>query len=174
MITGLIKPTKGIIKLNGSDLQENIKDWQKIIGYVSQEVYLADESILFNITLKKVGDEIDMKRVNHLVNILELKDLVSSKKEGLDTKVGEKGITVSGGQMQRIGIARALYDYPKILILDEATNALDLDTQNKVIKNIYEEMSLETIISVSHDKNSLKYCKNIFHVEKDKLIKITL
>ena len=76
LITGLIKPTKGIIKLNGSDLQENIKDWQKIIGYVSQEVYLADESILFNITLKKVGDEIDMKRVNHLVNILELKDLV--------------------------------------------------------------------------------------------------
>ena len=103
-----------------------------------------------------------MDRVNHLINILDLDELVKSKKDGLNTKVGDKGITISGGQMQRIGIARALYDKPKILILDEATNALDYDTQNKVLKNMYEDMKKETVISVSDDKNALKYCEKLF------------
>ena len=134
LITGLLKPSTGVIKLNNENLQENIREWQKIIGYVSQNVYLADESILFNLTLKKSRKKTDMDRVNHLINILDLDELVKSKKDGLNTKVGDKGITISGGQMQRIGIARALYDKPKILILDEATNALDYDTQNKVFK----------------------------------------
>ena len=174
LITGLLKPSTGIIKLNEKDLQENISEWQKIIGYVSQNVYLADESILFNLTLKKIGKKNDMDRVNHLVNILDLNELVKTKKDGLNTTVGDKGITVSGGQMQRIGIARALYDKPKILILDEATNALDYDTQNKVLKNMYEEMKKETVISVSHDKNALKYCEKVYSVKKNKIDKIIL
>ncbi len=174
LITGLIKPLKGKIELNNKNLQENINDWQKMIGYVSQEVYLADESILFNIILKKIGKKIDMSRVNHLVDILDLNELVKSKRDGLDTTVGDKGITVSGGQMQRIGIARALYDKPKILILDEATNALDYDTQNKVLKNMYDEMEEETVISVSHDKNALKYCEKVYSVKKNKIEKIIL
>jgi ABC-type bacteriocin/lantibiotic exporter with double-glycine peptidase domain len=174
LITGLLKPSTGIIKLNNENLQENIKEWQKIIGYVSQNVYLADESILFNLTLKKVGKKTNMDRVNHLINILDLNELVKSKKDGLNTKVGDKGITISGGQMQRIGIARALYDKPKILILDEATNALDYDTQNKVLKNMYEDMKKETVISVSHDKNALKYCEKIYSVKKNKIDKIFL
>ena len=99
---------------------------------------------------------------------------MKSKKDGLNTKVGDKGITISGGQMQRIGIARALYDKPKILILDEATNALDYDTQNKVLKNMYEDMKKETVISVSHDKNALKYCEKVYSVKKYKIDKIIL
>ena len=170
----MIKPLKGKIELNNKNLQENINDWQKMIGYVSQEVYLADESILFNIILKKIGKKIDMSRVNHLVDILDLNELVKSKRDGLDTTVGDKGITVSGGQMERIGIARALYDKPKILILDEATNALDYDTQNKVLKNMYDEMEEETVISVSHDKNALKYCEKVYSVKKNKIEKIIL
>ena len=169
LITGLLKPSTGTIELNNKNLQDNIREWQKIIGYVSQNVYLADESILFNLTLKKVGEKIDMDRINHLITILDLNDLVKSKKDGLNTKVGDKGITVSGGQMQRIGIARALYDKPKILILDEATNALDTDTQNKVLKNMYDEMKEEMVISVSHDKNALKYCNKVYSVEKNKI-----
>ena len=151
-------------------IYKKIKRTQKTIGYVSQNIYLADESILFNITLNKLGKEINMDRVNYLIDILDLKKLVNSKKDGLNTSVGEKGITVSGGQMQRIGIARALYDKPKILILDEATNAIDLDTQMKVLKNIYEEMKDQTVVSVSHDKKTLKYCKKNFSVKKNELI----
>ncbi len=174
LITGLLKPSTGFVELNNKNLQENIREWQKIIGYVSQNVYLADETILFNITLKKVGEKIDMDRINHLVNILDLNHLIKSKKDGLNTTVGDKGVQVSGGQMQRIGIARALYDKPKILILDEATNALDTETQNKVLKNIYNEMKEEMVISVSHDKNALKYCDNVYSVKKDKIEKIIL
>ncbi len=170
LFTGLIEPTEGIIEINEKSINEIIKKWQNSIGYVSQNVYLADESILFNITLNKVGDDIDMDRVNHLIEILDLKSLVSSKKNGLKTPVGEKGIAVSGGQMQRLGIARALYNKPKILILDEATNALDLETQNRVLESIYNEMYNLTVISVSHDKNSLKHCKKIFSVKKNELI----
>ena len=88
---------------------------------------------MFNITLKKVGSEINLDRVNHLVDILDLKELVYSRKDGLNAKVGEKGIAISGGQMQRIGIARALYDKPKILVLDEATNALDVNNEKKIL-----------------------------------------
>ena len=174
LITGLLKPSTGFVELNNKNLQENIREWQKIIGYVSQNVYLADETILFNITLKKVGEKIDMDRINHLVNILDLNHLIKSKKDGLNTTVGDKGVQVSGGQMQRIGIARALYDKPKILILDEATNALDTETQNKVLKNIYNEMKEEMVISVSHDKNALKYCDNVYSVKKDKIEKTIL
>ena len=174
LLTGLIEPTDGIIEINDKNINLNIKKWQNAIGYVSQSVYLADESFLFNITLNKVGNTIDMNRVNHLIEILDLKTLINSKKDGLKTTVGEKGIAISGGQIQRIGIARALYNKPKILILDEATNALDEDTQNRVLKNIYNEMENETVISVSHDKRSLKYCKKVFSVKKNELVKIVL
>ena len=174
LLTGLFEPTDGTIEINDKNINFNIKKWQNIIGYVSQSVYLADESFLFNITLNKVGNTIDLNRVNHLIEILDLKKLVKSKKDGLKTPVGEKGIAISGGQMQRIGIARALYNKPKILILDEATNALDKDTQNRVLKNIYSEMENETIISVSHDQNSLKYCKKVFSVSKNDLEEIIL
>ena len=174
LLTGLFEPTNGIIEINDKNINLNIKKWQNTIGYVSQSVYLADESFLFNITLNKVGNTIDLDRVNHLIEILDLKKLVKLKKDGLKTPVGEKGIAISGGQMQRIGIARALYNKPKILILDEATNALDEDTQNRVLKNIYSEMENETVISVSHDKNSLKYCKKVFSVSKNDLEEIIL
>jgi ATP-binding cassette, subfamily B, bacterial PglK len=172
LLTGLIEPSGGLIKLNEQNLQNNIEDWQNMIGYVSQNVYLADESILFNITLNKAGEKVNLDRVNKLVEILDLKNLIQSKKDGLNTSVGEKGIKISGGQIQRIGIARAMYDQPEILILDEATNALDSLTQDKVLRNISKEMQNRTVISISHDKNSLRYCNKIYSVNKNEIKKI--
>jgi len=172
LITGLIQPTKGTVELNNQKLENNIKGWQNIIGYVSQNVYLADESFLFNIVFKKAGSEIDMDRVNYLLEILDLKNLLNSQIDGLNTLVGEKGIKISGGQMQRIGIARSLYDKPEVLILDEATNALDVSTEKKVLENINKEMDNKTVISISHDKNSLKFCEKIFSVNKNEIKKI--
>ena len=172
LLTGLIEPSRGLIKLNEQNLQNNIEDWQNMIGYVSQNVYLADESILFNITLNKAGEKVNLDRVNELVEILDLKNLIQSKKDGLNTPVGEKGIKISGGQIQRIGIARAMYDQPEILILDEATNALDSITQDKVLRNISKGMQNRTVISISHDKNSLRYCNKIYSVNKNEIKKI--
>ncbi|MDB3888936.1 ABC transporter ATP-binding protein/permease [Candidatus Pelagibacter sp.] len=172
LITGLIEPKEGIIKINNKNLIENLNEFQNIIGYVSQNVYLADETFKFNIGLNKIGEKIDVDRINHLIKILDLENLINNKKDGINSTVGEKGIQISGGQMQRIGIARAMYDNPEILILDEATNALDVSTQIKVLKNISNEMKNKTVISISHDKNTLKHCDKIFLISKNEIKKI--
>ena len=172
LITGLIEPNEGIVKINNKDLIENVNEYQDIIGYVSQDVYLADESFKFNISLNKIGEKINIDRIHHLVKILGLENLINSKKDGINTAVGEKGIKISGGQMQRIGIARAMYNNPEILILDEATNALDVSTQVKVLENISIEMKNKTLISISHDKSTLKHCDKIFSISKKEIKKI--
>jgi ATP-binding cassette, subfamily B, bacterial PglK len=172
LITGLIEPDKGIIKINNNNLIENLNEFQNIIGYVSQNVYLADESFKFNISLNKIGKKTNVDRVNHLIKILDLENLINNKKDGINTSVGEKGIQISGGQTQRIGIARAMYDNPEILILDEATNALDDLTQDKVLKNISNEMKNKTVISISHDRSTLKHCDKIFSISKNEIKKI--
>ena len=169
IISGLIAPSSGNILINGQEINKNLKNWQNNIGYVSQNVYLADESFIFNISFKNLDIKKDMKRIEHLIDILELRIFINSQKDGLNTKVGEKGIKISGGQLQRIGIARALYSNPNILVLDEATNALDLETQEQVINNIYKEMANKTIITISHDIKTLKKCTKIFKIIDNKL-----
>ena len=169
LIAGLVSPSTGEVLINNEDISKKIKIWQDNIGYVSQNVYLADQSLAFNITFKNPEKQIDKKRIEYLINILNLNDYIKSQSDGLDTAVGENGIKLSGGQLQRIGIARALYSKPNILILDEATNALDLETQDFVIKNIYAEMEKKTIISISHDINSLKKCSKIFKLINNKI-----
>ncbi len=169
LIAGLVVPSSGEILINNESMNNKIKVWQDNIGYVSQSVYLADQSLAFNITFKNPEEKVDEKRIEYLINILKLSDFIKSQSDGLETTVGEKGIKLSGGQLQRIGIARALYSKPNILILDEATNALDSETQRFVIKNIYSEMEKKTIISISHDINSLKECSKIFKLVDNKL-----
>lgn len=173
IIIGLIKPQLGTVKINNEDLSNNISSWQNSIGYVSQNIYLADESLLFNIVFKKIGKKINYDRVKYLINILDLNQLITSNKNSLNFNVGDGGIKLSGGQIQRIGIARALYHKPSILILDEATSAIDEDTKEKILKNIYKEMEKLTVISVSHDLKSLKYCQKIFKIVNKKFTEVT-
>jgi ABC-type bacteriocin/lantibiotic exporter with double-glycine peptidase domain len=173
IIIGLIKPQLGTVKINNEDLSNNIRSWQNSIGYASQNIYLADESLLFNIVFKRIGKKINYDRVKYLINILDLNQLITSNKNSLNFNVGDGGIKLSGGQIQRIGIARALYHKPSILILDEATSAIDKDTKDKILKNIYKEMEKLTVISVSHDLKSLKYCQKIFKIENKKFTEVT-
>ena len=169
LIIGLLKTTNGKILINGEIINKKIKEWHNKIGYVSQSVYLADESFSYNISFKNPYEKINFERINHLANMLKLKNFIESQNNGLDTKVGEKGIKISGGQLQRIGIARALYSFPEVLILDEATNALDFETQEMVLNSIFKQMSEKTIISISHDINALKRCNKIFKIFDKKL-----
>ena len=169
LISGFFNSNSGEIFINKQLLEKQVKEWQNSIGYVSQNIYLADESFSFNISFKNPEEEKNIKRINHLIDILGLKNFIDTQPEGLETKVGEKGIKISGGQLQRIGIARALYSFPDILILDEATNALDLDTQDNVLNNVFKEMTNKTILSISHDVNALKRCTKIFKITNNKL-----
>jgi ABC-type bacteriocin/lantibiotic exporter with double-glycine peptidase domain len=173
IMIGLIKPQFGTVKINNEDLSNNIRSWQDSIGYVSQNIYLADESLLFNIAFKRIGKKIDYDRIKYLIDILDLNQLITSNKNSFNFNVGDGGIKLSGGQVQRIGIARALYHKPSILILDEATSAIDEDTKEKILKNIYKEMQKLTVISVSHDLKSLKYCQKIFKIVTKKIIQVT-
>jgi ABC-type bacteriocin/lantibiotic exporter with double-glycine peptidase domain len=172
LLIGLLKPSKGEIYIDNKNINENVSNWQNNIGYAPQETFLADETLLFNIVFQSLDENIDKERCKYLIKLMDLEKLVETKNEGLEFLVGEKGIKLSGGQVQRIGIARALYKKPEILILDEATNALDEYTQNKIINNIYKDMKEKTVISISHDFKALKYCDKVFSISKNKFIQL--
>ena len=166
---GLLKPTKGKIFID-NDLSLNEKLWQSKISYVSQNIFLNDETILENITFSKKQDSIDKILLNKVLVISGLNDYIDTLPSGIETYIGERGVKLSGGQKQRIGIARALYKNTDILILDEATNALDLNNEQKILFSIKEHCFGKTIIFVSHRKETLQYCDVVFDLENKKII----
>ena len=169
LLVGLINPTKGEIMIDGANLQSTINDWHNKIAYISQDTFLADESIIFNISIKDIGKKIDIEKINKIIKLLSLDSLISSLKDGLNTNVGEKGVKLSGGQIQRIGIARAIYGNPEVLFLDEATNALDEKTKDMILKNIYNFYEDRTLITIAHDKETLDFCQKIYTIRNKKL-----
>ena len=165
LLTGLLTPDKGEIliderfKLN----QNNIPEWQKKIGYVSQNVFLFDKSLRENIAFGQENDAIDDKKIWNILRKTALLDVITD----LNVEVGEKGIKFSGGQVQRMGIARELYRNPELLILDEATNSLDKQTENLILESIKDLKKSTTIIIISHKESTLKVCDEIINLEKN-------
>ena len=139
------------------------------ISYVSQNNTLFEGTILENILFGDNEKKIDYQKLELILDILQLKTFISSLKKKLNTTVGEMGSKISGGQKQRLAIARSLYNDSQILILDEATNSLDIETEKKVINNINKFFADKTIIFVSHRKKSLVFCNKIFKLTNKKL-----
>jgi len=168
----LLKPQSGKIILDGEDTTNFTRQWQNIMGYVPQNVYLNDDTLMKNIALGVNEDQIDMKKINEITKRVKLDKFINSLKDGLHTTVGEFGDRISGGQRQRIGIARALYNNPQILILDEYTNALDAETEKEIVKEVNSLKSNKTIITITHKSSSLKFCDSTYKLtEKEGLIK---
>jgi ATP-binding cassette, subfamily B, bacterial PglK len=176
IILGLLSPSKGKISVDGNVITNNkIRAWQKNLGYVPQQIYLTDESILSNIAFGVEEKNIDKRIVEEVAKNINLHNFIINKlPKGYNTKVGELGNRLSGGERQRIGIARALYQRPKVLILDEATNSLDKLTEQKVIESIFDAAKNTTIIAISHQLSALKKCDQIFSLEKGQLKKINI
>ena len=171
LLTGLLLPTSGNINIDNKNINTVSNQWKKNIGYVHQSTFLADDTILFNIALTNELKKKELERIWEILKIVDLDQYIKNLKLGLNTLVGERGSKISGGQCQRLGIARVLFSNPSILILDEATSALDEETQTKILKLIYKDMQKKTIITVSHRINTLKYCQKVFKLIDGKLIK---
>ena len=172
LITGLIKPTKGIIKVDNKKIDNNELSWQQNIAYVSQKAYVIDASILENIAFGVNKEKIDLNLVKKCSDIAELTKFIKSRKDKFETQIGERGTRLSGGQMQRIGIARALYYDANILIFDESTNSIDEETEKRIYNNLKKLKKKYTIIVINHRKSLAKYFDTSYLVEEKKVKKI--
>lgn len=171
MMLGLLKPTSGEILINNKKVACLGKQWRSLIGYVPQNIVLSDESIGSNIALGVDSDFFDHDEIFKACEISTASDFVYDLENTINTKVGERGVRLSGGQLQRIGLARALYRKPEILVFDEATSALDNLTERKVMSNIFSEKSNMTFIMVAHRLSTLKMCNKLIILENGKIVK---
>lgn len=171
LLLGLISPNTGALMLDNIIIdKQNRKAWQQYIGFVPQSIFLSEGSITENVAFGICHDDIDLAKVKQAVKLAHLESLVESLTEGLDTKVGERGVQLSGGQRQRIGIARALYNQADVLVFDEATSALDGITE-KVIMDAIEELSgQKTIVMIAHRLKTVKNCDVIYLMKQGRIV----
>jgi ABC-type multidrug transport system fused ATPase/permease subunit len=171
IILGLIEPDKGNLYVDGLIINSNnVRNWQKNIGYVPQQIYLSDNCIASNIAFGVDISKINYQAVEEAAKIANLHDFVTKElPDKYKTIVGERGVRLSGGQCQRIGIARAIYHRPQLLILDEATNALDNLTEEEVMESIDSLSNKITIILITHRLSALKNFNKIFLLDEGHL-----
>jgi ABC-type multidrug transport system fused ATPase/permease subunit len=170
ILLGLLKPEKGNVTVDGTDIYTIQSSWSKMIGYVPQMVFLIDDTIRKNIAFGIPDDEIDDNKVWHAIEQAQLTSMVNSMDGGLDSIVGERGIKLSGGQRQRIAIARALYHNPDIIILDEATSALDNETESAVMEAIDALQGRKTLIIIAHRLSTIKNCDKVYEIKDKKAV----
>ena len=170
LIMGLLNPTQGEVLVDGIQLNAAcMKAWQARIAHVPQAIYLSDTSVVENIALGVPRDKIDMVRLMSAVKQAHLSDVLKQLPDGLETRVGERGVQLSGGQRQRIGIARALYKQADMLVLDEATSALDNETEGKVMEEIYKLNPNLVVLMIAHRTTTLARCDEIYKVINGRL-----
>lgn len=172
IILGLLKPQKGQIVINDGviDTSSKMRDWQRFLGYVPQAIILTNNSIAQNIAFGVLPELIDMDKVKKAVQFAQLSEFIESLPEQYETNVGDRGIRLSGGQRQRVGIARALYHEPKVLIFDEATNALDGLTEIEIMQSIHALAGDKTIIIIAHRLQTIRACDHIYYIDHGNLI----
>ena len=172
IISGVLDPQKGSLEVDNKIIgKKNIKSWQQLIGYVPQKIYLCDTTISNNIAFGVDRKNINQEAVERAAKIANLHEfIINELPEKYETTVGERGIRLSGGQCQRIGIARAVYNNPQLLIFDEATSALDNMTEHVIMETIKNLKNKITIILIAHRLSTVKNCDQIFLVENGKVI----
>ena len=169
LLSGLLKPTSGEINIDNKAIVGKEYLIQKKIGYIPQDNYMIDDTILKNIVFSNTSENVDIKKIEEVLDQSQLTEFVNKLKDGLNSNVGEKGVKISGGQRQRIGIARALYNEPEILIFDESFNSLDKITEERLLSEIYK-IKNKTIIIVSHKLETLYNCKKVILIKNGEII----
>jgi ATP-binding cassette, subfamily B, bacterial PglK len=169
VLLGLLAPTAGRVLIDGEPLEGRERAWQRQIGYVSQDVYLLDDTLRRNIAFGIPDGAIDERRLAAAVLRARLEEVVSAMPQRLETVIGEDGVRLSGGQRQRVAIARALYHDPPVLVFDEATAALDNQTEREVSEAISNMHGERTLIAIAHRLSTVKDCDQLIYLRDGKL-----
>jgi ATP-binding cassette subfamily B protein len=171
VLMGLLMPTEGELLVDGESISGNrVRAWQQCIAHVPQVIYLADATLAENIAFGISNDAIDMGRVRQVARQAQIAEFIESSTEGYQAYVGERGIRLSGGQIQRIGIARALYKRASVLVFDEATSALDNATEKSVMDSIEGLSNSLTIILIAHRLSTVRSCDIIVELEHGRVV----
>ena len=170
VILGLLPQTSGELLIDGVEMQEHNLEWQSTIGYVSQAIYLTDDTVRRNVAFGIAEKDVDEVALERALRSAQLWDFVDSLPNKTNTIVGERGIRVSGGQRQRIGIARALYHEPQVLVLDEATSSLDIETETEVMSAIRALQGFKTILIVAHRLSTVQHCDRLYRIEDAQIV----
>jgi ABC-type bacteriocin/lantibiotic exporter with double-glycine peptidase domain len=167
LLLGTLDPVSGKISVDNVDIRNVKSAWWKKIGFVSQRLNLLEDSIRQNIVL---GEEnYPDEKLWEVLRAVELDGLVKGMPNGLDSLVSENGLNISGGQKQRLLIARVLFKEPEILIMDEATSSLDSKVELQIVEELLRIKQGMTIIFITHKESMLKYCNKVFRVENKKI-----
>jgi ATP-binding cassette subfamily C protein len=172
LILGLLKPTRGSILVDGCDIADRLSSWQRQIGYVPQSIYLMDDTICRNIAFGVEDADIDRERVAAAVRMAQIEEFIESLPAGLDTVVGERGVRMSGGQRQRVAVARALYNDPEVLVFDEATAALDSQTEHELTREIQSLQRKKTLVIIAHRLDTVRHCDRLIFLKQGRVIDV--
>ena len=164
-LLGVLVPDLGDVLISGVKANEAIKKWPGAIAYVPQDVYIVDGTVRENIAIGYPAEAATDTRINSAIRQAHLEEVISSLPFGVDTQVGEKGTQLSGGQRQRLGIARALFTSPTLVVLDEATSSLDADTEAKISDAILSLRGVATVILIAHRLSTVRYADVVYYME---------
>ena len=165
IMLGLLNVESGEILADGVEVRDHYRRWLKNIGYIPQNIFMIDTTIRKNVAFGIPDEEIDDEKVWAALKEAQLDEYVKGLPEGLDTRIGERGIRLSGGQRQRIGIARALFEDPEVLVLDEATSALDNETEAAIMDSINRLHGRKTLIIIAHRLQTIEKCDMVYRVD---------
>ena len=173
VVLGLLPISDGEILINNKNLNDfNLSSWHNKISYLTQDSFLIDDTIEKNISLdSKEVDIENLKKINQSLKKSHLSDFIDQLPEGTKTKLGERGVRISGGQKQRIVLARSFYFNKEILIMDESTSSLDIDTEKEIIREIKNIKGKITIIIIAHRQSTIEYCDQIYRISKNSIKK---
>lgn len=171
LLLGLLTPDVGEIYIDNTCMTAmNKRAWQNTIGFVPQSIFLSEGTIAENVAFGLAKKDINLEQVKKALQLANMMELVQDLPNGVNTKVGERGVQLSGGQRQRIGIARALYNEADVLVFDEATSALDGITERIIMESIHNLSGKKTIIMIAHRLKTVQKCDIIYMMDKGKVI----
>jgi len=171
VLLGLLQLQEGTITSDDRNIFDNYEAWLSHVGYIPQTIYMLDDTVRNNIAFGVKEEDIDDTRIWEVLEQAQMKQFVEELPEGLDARIGERGIRISGGQRQRLGIARALYHDPELLVFDEATSALDNDTETAIMEAIDMLHGQKTMVIIAHRLRTIENCDIIYEVKDGQITK---